>query len=91
MTRHLASHLKHDGMLIVSGRIKNASKPVFPDNLPVKVNMDAVPHAAGFTEAQTREMFEGAGLTQFSFRHALTEPFANIEMEIFIAKGVKAA
>lgn len=76
-------------MLLIADRIQNASKPVIPENLPVPV--DAIPHAAGFTEAQMREMFEGAGLTQFSFRHALTETFAGIEMELFIAKGVKAA
>ena len=78
-------------MLLVENRIQDASKPAIPENLPVKVSVDTIPHAAGFTEAQMREMFEGAGLTQFSFRHALTETFANVEMELFIAKGVKAA
>lgn len=91
MTRNLASHLKQGGMLLIADRIQNASKPAIPENLPIDVPVDAIPHAAGFTETQMREMFESAGLTQFSFRHALTETFAGIEMELFIAKGVKAA
>ena len=91
MTRNLVSHLKQGGMLLIADRIQDASKPAIPENMTVNVPVDAIPHAAGFTEAQMREMFEGAGLTQFSFRHAMTETFANVEMELFIAKGVKAA
>lgn len=92
MTRILAGHLKPSGMIIIADRIKNATSHIAPKEMAEMANVPTgvVVHDHGFDMADMRSVFEGAGLKEFEFKHALSEPFANVVMEIFVAKGVKA-
>lgn len=90
MTQILASHLKPGGALLIADRLKSATSHLIPASFAA-VPEGIVTHETGFSEAEMREIFEGAGLVQAEFRHALSETFDDVTMELFVAKGVKAA
>ena len=89
MTQILASHLKSGGALLIADRLKSATSHKIPASFPA-VPEGIITRSSGFSEAEMREIFEGAGLVQAEFRHALSEMFDDVTMELFVAKGVKA-
>lgn len=85
VTKCLVSYLKHGGSLLVADLIKGqSSQEAFPPNVD-----HIVPHRGGFTAEEIQNVFESAGLHNFSLteatkarsRHA-TEP-----VTFFIARG----
>lgn len=90
MTRILTSHLKPSGVLIIADRLKNETSHLMPSSMP-EVPEGVVTHGSGFSEEDVREIFEGAGLKEFEFNHALSEAYQGVVMEVFVAKGMKAA
>lgn len=85
-TRILASFLKPGGSLIVLDFAK------FPEASKVMdAHVHVVPNVHGFDESKMRELFEGAGLGDVSYKVSLHARLHEHDVEIFIARGVKPA
>lgn len=84
-TALLASFLKPGGALLV---VDHMATPETRENDVPEEFRNAVKTTAGFSEAQIREVFEGAGLQEFEFGHALTATVLGKERAAFVAKGL---
>ncbi|KAI5117257.1 hypothetical protein M0805_006420 [Coniferiporia weirii] len=86
VTRTLVFFLKPGGMLLIADRVLSYKPPV-----PVPEIEHVVPHKGGFAESTIREVFDSAGLTQFTYRQAVRASNSEREVVVFVAKGTKPA
>jgi hypothetical protein len=49
-----------------------------------------IPHRHGFEETAMRQLFEGAGLTQFQYGEVTQFEWQGVTQHLFLARGVKA-
>lgn len=83
-TNILAKFLKPGGSLVVADILKEGEGNVLTAHA-------MVPHQAGFDKDDMKTTFEGAGLGEFSMKRAAKATIHNVELQFFIAKGVKPA
>ncbi|CAL1706025.1 unnamed protein product [Somion occarium] len=85
MTRILVSFLKHGGSLLVADIMKNdQGEEVVPSDY-----YHDVPHTAGFSEEDMRQIFTRAGLKNFDFNRVTTANLEGTDATFFLARGVK--
>ncbi|KAI0964325.1 hypothetical protein AcW1_001169 [Taiwanofungus camphoratus] len=85
VTRVLTFFLKPGGSLVIADVMKNvAGSEMFPKN-----THHVVAHPRGFDEAGLRNIFEGAGLTEFHFTPAFLAKLHGTQTQVFLARGVK--
>ncbi|KIY68762.1 hexaprenyldihydroxybenzoate methyltransferase [Cylindrobasidium torrendii FP15055 ss-10] len=82
MTRILSSQLNTEGWLFVAD-VKTL------DGQTLEKHRDIVRHTEGFTEERMREMFEAAGLVNFSWWVVTKAKMDGVNVQIFLAKGQK--
>ena len=82
----LTSFLEPGGSLLVVDFVKDGTEGshVTPESFG-----HIVPHRSGFTEDEIREVFEGAGLVEFSFSPATKGKMHGKEVTFFLARGKK--
>ncbi len=81
-TKILVRHLKPGGWLIVADvRTKEGAA--------LDKYADIVVHTEGFKEERMREMFGAAGLTSFSFSVVASAKMDGVDVDIFLATGIK--
>ena len=88
ITRVLASFLKPGGSLIITDLMPEASIDANPEMF--KKVAAVVPHTHGFTEAQTRAIFEKAGLKHVDYRFGAEGVYEGRKLVFFVARAVKA-
>jgi len=84
-THILTFFLRPGGSLIVADITKDDLGTEFLDK-----HRDIVAHPAGFSEEDMREAFSDAGLVDFEFSVAARAKTHGHEVNIFLARGVKA-
>ncbi|EGN96300.1 hypothetical protein SERLA73DRAFT_141641 [Serpula lacrymans var. lacrymans S7.3] len=85
VTRTLAYFLKPGGSLLVADLMKG----VEGGEIVTPEVHHMVPHRGGFGEADIREVFDGAGLVNFTYGKAAEGTHLGRKIELFIAKGDK--
>jgi hypothetical protein len=87
VTRTLAFFLKPGGTLLVADFTSvNTKDNVSPDEVA-----HIVPHRAGLSREDIEKAFTGAALVSFSFETVASGRLHGMEVDFFLAKGVKAS
>lgn len=85
MTRTLAFFLKPGGCLLVADKQKMENDEKFLPDDPHHM----VAHSGGISEGDLRKAFEGAGLESFHSEYATSLKMGGVDVDYFLAKGVK--
>lgn len=88
ITRMLYFFLKPGGSLLIADILLNEEEEFLPDFASDDLKRTVV-RGHGFSEAEIRSMFEGAGLMQFEFALTFTAKTQGKDKQLFLARGVK--
>ncbi|KAI0085964.1 S-adenosyl-L-methionine-dependent methyltransferase [Irpex rosettiformis] len=87
ITRILASFIKPGGSLVITDTMPEASIGSAPEMYERVAHV--VPHQHGFTEEQTRAIFEKAGLKDVDYRFGADASYEGRKLTFFIARAIK--
>jgi len=87
ITRTLAFFMKPGATLLVTDILLSEAGEFLPDAAVGNAHL-TVAHRHGFSEADIRGMFEGAGLVQVEFTPTFSAKMAGKDIRFFLARGV---